>query len=68
MALKRVPVTDPVEKMLTVIEEDGGLIVEGLFPREVIDRMREGVLAAADNFTPGGATQGLGEAGHFPSG
>jgi len=49
--------------MLSAYESDGGLIVEGLFPRPVIDTLREDVLRAARDFPPGAATQGLGEAG-----
>ncbi len=63
MSLQRLAVTTPVEDLLEIIDRDGGLIVEGLFPREVIDRMRESVLAAAEDFSPGAATQGLGEEG-----
>jgi ectoine hydroxylase-related dioxygenase (phytanoyl-CoA dioxygenase family) len=63
MALERMAATSSIEEMLQVIDRDGGLIVEGLFPREVIARMREDVLGAAKRFEPGAATQGLGEAG-----
>jgi len=63
MGLQRVPATAPLQQMLDVFEIDGGLIVEGIFPAEVIDTMRDGVLKAADAFAPGGASQGLGEAG-----
>jgi ectoine hydroxylase-related dioxygenase (phytanoyl-CoA dioxygenase family) len=63
MALARRPATSPVEGMLDILEADGGLIVEGLFPTSVIERMRDGVMAASKRFEPGAATQGLGEAG-----
>ncbi len=63
MALVRIPATRPAEEILSVIEADGGVVIEGLFPTEVINRMREDVLEAAKGFEPGGATQGLGEDG-----
>ncbi len=65
MALQRLPATGPLDDLLAALDTDGGLVVEGLFPVEVIDRMREGVLKAAENYEPGAATQGLGEAGRF---
>ncbi len=63
MALQRLEATEPVEKILDVIAADGGVVIEGIFPRAVIERMREDVLQAAENFAPGAATQGLGEDG-----
>jgi ectoine hydroxylase-related dioxygenase (phytanoyl-CoA dioxygenase family) len=63
MNLQRIHATAPLEEMLTAFNTDGGLIVEEIFPADVISAMREGVMDAADSFVPGGATQGLGEAG-----
>jgi ectoine hydroxylase-related dioxygenase (phytanoyl-CoA dioxygenase family) len=63
MALQRLSAARPVEDLLEVLDDDGGLVVEGLFPVDVIARMRDAVLRAADDFEPGGATQGLGEVG-----
>ncbi len=63
MSLQRIHATAPLEEMLAAYHADGGLIVEEIFPAEVISAMRGGVLDAADSFTPGGATQGIGEAG-----
>lgn len=61
MSLTRLATDSPIENMLTALEEDGGLVVEGLFPRDVINRMREGVLNVAKEHAPGAATQGLGD-------
>jgi hypothetical protein len=61
--LKRLAATASPAEMLGVLAEDGGVIVEGMFARSTINRMREGVLAASERFQPGGATQGLGQAG-----
>ena len=61
--LQRIASTATLASMLSAYEADGGLIVEGLFPRPVIDTLRKDVLRAARDFPPGAATQGLGEAG-----
>ena len=61
--LKRVPATAPLNSLLGAYDADGGLIVEGLFPVDLIRTLREDVLRAARRFAPGAATQGLGEAG-----
>ena len=63
IALQRLPADRPAEEMLAVLGQDGGLIIGGMFPVEVIDRMRNGVLDAAKHFAPGASTQGLGEDG-----
>jgi len=63
MALQRLSAARPIEDLLEVLDRDGGLVVEGLFPVDVITRMRDAVLRASKNFAPGGATQGLGELG-----
>ena len=62
MALQRVAAGESVEKIREMIEADGGVVVEDMFPEDVIAHMRDAVLAAADRFTPGAATQGLGDA------
>lgn len=62
-ALTRLPASAPLEDLLAVYARDGGLIVEGLFPRELIAEMREAVVAAAADFAPGDANQGLGKDG-----
>ena len=61
MTLQRLSANAPLEDMLAVLEDDGALIVEGMFPRATIEQMREAVLAASREFVPGAATQGLGE-------
>lgn len=68
MGLRRLPADAPVENLLAVIEEDGGLIVEGLFRKETIRQLLDDVLAAAEKVQPGAADQGLGEAGKFFTG
>ncbi len=63
MVLQRLPASAPQDRLLEALTEDGGLVVEGLFPASVIGPMRDAVLAASRDFEPGAATQGLGEAG-----
>ncbi len=63
MALQRLSADTPLQEILDVYAADGGLIIEGLFPKEVISRMCEAVLATQNEFEPGAADQGLGEAG-----
>ena len=62
-SLQRFPASAPLAQLLGAYETDGGLIVEGMVPADVIGRLREDILAAARDFAPGAATQGLGEAG-----
>jgi len=61
--LTRLAATAPLQDILDVYARDGGLIVEGIFPRDVIAEMREAVVTAARGFTPGAANQGLGKDG-----
>lgn len=61
--LQRIAAGAPLAELLTAYHSDGGLIVEQLFSRDVIDTLREDVLRAAHDFQPGAATQGLGEHG-----
>ena len=63
MSLKRLSATKPTEELLAAINEDGGIIIEGLFPKDVIGQLSDDVLAAADQVAPGAATQGLDEDG-----
>ncbi len=65
MNLQRISAQAPLADLLATYESDGGLIVEELFPREVIDALRSDVLRTARDFAPGAATQGLGDAGKF---
>ncbi len=61
--LKRLAANAPISQMLSALDEDGGLIIEGMFARSTIERMREGIESASERFAPGGATQGLGQDG-----
>ncbi len=63
MTLKRIPATAPLQQQLDAFDEDGGVIVEGLFPADTIATMRDAVLSAAESVEPGSTDQGLGEAG-----
>jgi ectoine hydroxylase-related dioxygenase (phytanoyl-CoA dioxygenase family) len=63
MSLERIRASAPVSTMLEVLEEDGGFVVEGIFARDTIRAMSDAVMAASKEFAPGGATQGLGQAG-----
>jgi len=63
MSLERVRATAPLATMLDILAEDGGFVVEGIFPRATIAQMGEAIMAASAKFAPGGATQGLGKAG-----
>jgi len=63
ISLQRIHATAPLEELLNAFNTDGGLIVAEIFPTEVISAMRDAVLDAAHSFVPGGATQGIGEAG-----
>lgn len=63
MGIRRVSAREPIERILEVLDHDGGLVVEGMFPVSVIERMRDAVIRASENFPPGAATQGLDEAG-----
>jgi len=63
MALGRLPADAPLGDILETLDEDGGLIIEGIFPTEVITQLRESITEAENSFVPGGATHGLGEDG-----
>jgi hypothetical protein len=63
MALQKIPANAPLQQMLNALKADGGLIIEGMFTTALITTMHEALTAAAHAFTPGAATQGLGEDG-----
>ena len=63
MGLRRLSAIAPLEDVMAIYTEDGGLIIEGLFPTAVIEQARNDLLRAAENFVPGAATQGLGADG-----
>lgn len=62
-ALQRLPATAAFQDILGVLDEDGGLIVQGMFPVATIVEMAGAIDAASHRFRPGGATQGLGQDG-----
>lgn len=68
MGLRRLSADAPLTELLAVLAEDGGLIVEGLFPRATIGQLLKDVRTAAQSVEPGAATQGLGEEGKFFTG
>ncbi len=68
MALKRLSKDAPLQELLAVYAEDGGMIVEGIFPLQTIETIRDDVLRAAEHVQPGIANQGLGEMGKFFTG
>ena len=55
-ALVRLPNTADHATMMDVYNRDGGLIVENLFPADVIGRMRDAVKAKARTARPGSAS------------
>lgn len=61
--LERIAATAPLEELLAIYARDGGLIVEEMVSRQVIDELRRAADAFAVKVAPGGATQGLGEDG-----
>lgn len=63
MALQRLSADSALEDILAVLEEDGGLIIEGIFPVKVIEEMHDAVIARSREVLPGDANQGLGEDG-----
>ena len=63
MSLARLPADTPVEQFVEIFQRDGGLIVEGIFPVDVISRLRDDIENESSKFDPGGASQGLGEFG-----
>ena len=63
MTLQRFAATDSVEEMLSAFDDEGGIVVEGMFATDTIEAMRDAVVEASAGFAPGAATQGLGEDG-----
>jgi ectoine hydroxylase-related dioxygenase (phytanoyl-CoA dioxygenase family) len=62
-ALERVSTDTPLAEMVALFERDGGLIVEQMVPRSVIDELRGAADSFARTVEPGSATQGLGDDG-----
>ena len=63
MSLRRIKADSPLDGILNALDEDGGLIIEGIFPLNVITQLRDSISNAEKSFVPGGATQGLDEDG-----
>lgn len=62
-ALERIHSSASLQHILEFYERDGGVIIEEMVPRTVIDELREAADAFAMRIVPGSATQGLGEDG-----
>ena len=63
MLLKRLPADAPLLDLIETLEKDGGLVIEGMFPKPVIAQMAEAVRQHGNNHQPGKATQGKAEDG-----
>jgi len=62
-ALQRLSASAPLESILSILDQDGGVIVEGMFPCSMIDTIRTAADERAAEVVPGSATQGFGEDG-----
>lgn len=51
--------------MLEAFDADGGVIVEGMVPRDTVDELFGAATAYAEGVKPGAADQGMGEEGRF---
>ena len=63
MAIQEISADAPLSTLLTALREDGGLIIKGMFDRDLIQTMDVAITAAAIDFQAGAATQGLGDDG-----
>jgi len=61
--LERFPNTADVEAILAAFDRDGGVIIEQLYPVDVISEMAADAQEYASGVVPGSATQGFGEVG-----
>ncbi len=61
--LERLPASSSLEQILPILERDGGVIIENMFPRSQIEAIRTAADQHSRDFAPGSATQGLGEDG-----
>ncbi len=61
--LERVAASAAINEMLGAYERDGGLIVEGMVPRPVVDDLRSAFDEFSASVEPRSATQGQGEDG-----
>lgn len=62
-ALERRPASTPLAEILPILDRDGGMVIEGMFPPELIGAIRQAADRRARLVAPGSATQGLGEDG-----
>ena len=62
-ALERIHASASLEYILEIYERDGGVIIEEMVARTLIDELRDAADAFAERVAPGSATQGLGEDG-----
>ncbi len=53
MALQRVVVADGLPRILEILEQDGGVIVEDLVDKQIVDQLRNAVIQRAESVTPG---------------
>jgi hypothetical protein len=63
MTLQHVSANAPLNDILGVLDQDGGVVIEGMFPVATIQAMAEAIVTASRRFRPGAATQGIGQAG-----
>ena len=64
MPIHRISASSDLEEILGILNEEGGLILEGLYSTRLIDSMRDAIILASEKFKPGEATQGLGAPGN----
>lgn len=57
LALQTVPRSTPVSELVTIIDRDGGVIIEELFTRDQVDRLNREIDPALDTLRMGSATE-----------
>jgi len=62
-SLSRLPAVAPVSSILDAYHEDGGVVVEGMVDRPIVEALRTAADRFATTVQPGGADQGLGADG-----
>ena len=63
MAIQEISADAPIRILLKALQDDGGLIIKGMFEPELIRTMDAAITEAAKQFEAGAATQGLGDDG-----
>ena len=61
--LSRLPATADLSEIMLMLDADGAVVIENMFPAHVIAAIREAAMVRAEDIVPGSATQGMGEAG-----